>query len=158
MKPFNVEEALSGKPVQLRNGNKVLIIEDLSTRPLLHPKEEFCLIGFIINKTGYLDMPAEYWRKNGRFLENQDSPWDIVGMYEEPRPTVTLTLPCPLNVPQNNMWFIDTDFKVVESMYTSDLGMNSISKEYRYRFDAGLYFASEEDAQAWVDAFKNNRK
>lgn len=154
MKPFNLEEALSGKPVQLRGGNKVLIIEDLSTRPLLHPKEEFCLIGFIINKTGYLDMPAQYWRKSGRFLENQDSPWDIVGMYEEPRPTVTLTLPCPLKEPQEEMWFISEEFNVYKSSY-SERCITNLSNDW---FSQGRYFASEEDAQAWIDAFKNNRR
>lgn len=154
MKPFNLEEALSGKPVQLRGGNKVLIIEDLSTRTLLHPKKEFCLIGFIINKTGYLDMPAQYWRKNGRFLENQDSPWDIVGMYEEPRPTVTLTLPCPLKEPQEKMWLISEEFNVYESSY-SERCITNLSNDW---FSQGRYFASKEDAQAWVNALKNNRK
>ncbi|WP_237699829.1 single-stranded DNA-binding protein, partial [Mannheimia haemolytica] len=42
------------------------------------------------------------WTDSGsHFNDGTIAQYDIVGMWEEPRPTVTLTLPCPLKEPRN---------------------------------------------------------
>ena len=71
---------------------------------------------------------------------------------EQPK-TITITLPCPLEKPQNGMWFID-ELRVEKSSYTDD-NQDAINEDL---LEAGCYFATKEDAQAWIDALKNNRR
>lgn len=152
MKPFDLENAIAGEPVKTRDGNKAYVIAIVDA-----PEElsNYHLIGYGFNG---IHKEFMHWGKTGKALIDDTSCDDIVGMWEKPRPTVTLTLPCPLKEPQDDMWVIDTDFTVFESIYNSNTGMKAISEEYRNRFDAGLYFASKEDAQAWLDALKNSRR
>lgn len=80
-------------------------------------------------------------------------------MYKEPEPVsnkVTLTLPCPLKEPRKHMWYISAGDTVCKSSYKE----NEIYKfsQDKERFEAGFYFGSEADAQAWLDALKNNRR
>jgi len=77
MKPFDLQEALNGAPVQLRNGQKVYVVG--------------------LSKIGTEDsnsyIVGEYgrnlcsWSKDGKYWLNRESEWDIVGMYEEPELT-----------------------------------------------------------------------
>lgn len=88
MKPFNLEEALSGKPVRLRCGSKAYVLGDL--RDLFpESKEVRCLIG--------IDSEREYskqyssmmrWKCTGSYYEHiYESEYDIIGMWEEPEKT-----------------------------------------------------------------------
>lgn len=74
MKPFDLQEALNGALVQLRNGQKAYVVG--------------------LSKVGAEDgnsyIIGEYernlcnWSKDGKYWLNRESEWDIVGMYEEP--------------------------------------------------------------------------
>lgn len=74
MKPFDLQEALNGALVQLRNGKKAYVVG--------------------LSKVGAEDgnsyIIGEYernlcnWSKDGKYWLNRESEWDIVGMYEEP--------------------------------------------------------------------------
>lgn len=74
MKPFDLQEALNGASVQLRNGQKAYVVG--------------------LSKVGAEDgnsyIVGEYernlcnWSKDGKYWLNRESEWDIVGMYEEP--------------------------------------------------------------------------
>ena len=74
MKPFDLQEALNGASVQLRNGQKAYVVG--------------------LSKVGAEDgnsyIVGEYernlcnWSKDGKYWLNRESGWDIVGMYEEP--------------------------------------------------------------------------
>ena len=75
MKPFDLQEALNGASVQLRNGQKAYVVG--------------------LSKVGAEDgnsyIVGEYernlcnWSKDGKYWLNRESEWDIVGMYEEPK-------------------------------------------------------------------------
>ena len=77
MKPFDLQEALNGASVQLRNGQKAYVVG--------------------LSKVGAEDgnsyIVGEYernlcnWSKDGKYWLNRESEWDIVGMYEEPKLT-----------------------------------------------------------------------
>ena len=74
MKPFDLQEALNGAPVQLRNGQKAYVIglskvgtEDGNS--------------YIVGEFGH---NLCNWSKDGKYWLNRESEWDIVGMYEEP--------------------------------------------------------------------------
>lgn len=147
MKSFNLEKALAGEPVVTRKGEKAFILSNLNNLEDKGFNPYYPLVGIIKNR---LDVFC--WTLEGRIsLQNDEALGDIVGMWEEPRPRVQLDLPCPLKEPQNNMWFIDTNLGVRKSILDK-------SEHCRERFDNGLYFASEEDAQAWLDAMRKNRR
>lgn len=85
MKPFNLEEALSGKPVRLRCGSKAYVLGDL--RDLFpESKEVRCLIGIDSEREHskqYSSMMR--WKCTGSYYEHiYESEYDITGMWEEP--------------------------------------------------------------------------
>lgn len=147
MKPFDLEKALAGEPVVTRKGEKAFILSNLNNLEDKGFIPDYPLVGIIQNRCDLF-----WWTLDGRIsLKNNEALGDIVGMWEEPRPTVTLTLPCPLKEPQENMWFIDNDFIIVKSMFSN--------APFAKRFlSQGRCFASEEDAQAWLDAMRDSRR
>lgn len=149
MKPFDLEKALAGEPVKTRDGNKSYVVAMVDMPQGL---PNYRLVGYGFNG---IHKEFMHWRITGEALVDDISSDDIVGMWEEPRPTVTLTLPCPLEEQQREMWFINGNLEVKKSKYNGDFSMDIVDLHV---FNKGLYFASEEDAQAWVDAFKNNRR
>lgn len=89
MKPFDLEKALGGEPVVLRDGHKAIVyycvpdeikLDDEGT-PVTFP-----LKGMKFDQDGYLVNSSVEWRKDGRF-RCSESDYDIVGMWEEPKLT-----------------------------------------------------------------------
>ncbi|HDR1050771.1 pyruvate kinase [Pasteurella multocida] len=151
MKPFNLEKALAGEPVVLRNGDKAFV-KFVLENPV---REECAMIGYVIDDRGRDSLIG--WYKNGLYASCGGDGLDIVGMYEEPRPTVTLTLPCPLK-----------SVTVGQRVFYLDLNKQCericaflFQKDSTYHFNLlknGGIFSTEEDAQAWLDAMKNARR
>lgn len=145
--PFNLEKALAGEPVMLRNGSKAYV-------KFVMPSEykgAYPLNGYITNPYSSDVLDPEQWTIEGREY-NDDDPYDydIISMWKDPEPkTLTLTLPCPLKEPKDAMWFIDGT-KIRKSDYTA----SSITAK---AFEQVTYFGSKEDAQAWCDAMLNSR-
>lgn len=54
------------------------------------------------------------------------------------------------------MWLISNMCTVCKSSYKENEIYNS--SQNKERFEAGFYFGSKEDAQAWLDALKDNRR
>lgn len=85
MKPFNLEEALSGKPVLLRGGQTAVVlyrIPDKYTSDDGQPPA-FPLQGLILDAEGFVEVFGACWRANGAY-NHADSLYDIVGMWQEP--------------------------------------------------------------------------
>ncbi|HDR1188135.1 pyruvate kinase [Pasteurella multocida] len=151
MKPFNLEKALAGEPVVLRNGDKAFV-KFVLENPV---REECAMIGYVIDDRGRDSLIG--WYKNGLYASCGGDGLDIIGMYEEPRPTVTLTLPCPLK-----------SVTVGQRVFYLDLNKQCericaflFQKDSTYHFNLlknGGIFSTEEDAQAWLDAMKNARR
>ena len=92
MKPFNLEEALAGKLVQLRNGKKATILGALPS----NVKTKYPLIGVIFQDEirGFLvSQKTAEWTMDGWCIFDDDdfeddgktpSEEDIIGMWEEP--------------------------------------------------------------------------
>ncbi|HHW7546664.1 pyruvate kinase [Mannheimia haemolytica] len=147
MKPFDLKKALVGEPVVTRKGEKAFVLNNLDNLKDKGFIPDYPLIGIIQNRHDIF-----CWTLDGRIsLQNNEALGDIVGMWEEPRPAVTLTLPCPLKEPQENMWFIDNDFTIVKSMFANAPFVKKFLPQ-------GRCFASEEDAQEWLDAMRNSRR
>lgn len=86
MKPFNLEKALAGEPVQLRDGRKAKLIfkipDELVFSGGLRP--EYPLLGFIYKCNGELHHVKEYWSLDGGYMLGSDEDeLDIVGLWEE---------------------------------------------------------------------------
>lgn len=137
--PFDLEKALNGEPVMLRNGSKAIILEQVGDTLI-----------------GYFDECSPLaWKLNGYVSLYVNPDHEIVGMWKEPvSKTVTVTLPRPLKEPKEDMWFINTTGTVTRSTYNK-----TTSPVYWDEcFNAGFYFSSKEDAQAWLDTMRNSRK
>lgn len=80
MKPFNLEEALSGKLVKLRSGKLARILIDLSTVKDIKCYEPR-IVGITITDEGYAGSSL-LWEKDGSY--GPSDYLDIVGMHEEP--------------------------------------------------------------------------
>jgi hypothetical protein len=149
MKPFDLEEALQGKPVQLRNGNKAFIQTDLRKLGLLESITPYVIKGISVASDG-ADWHEYSWTANGQSLEgyiNRDS--DIIGMYEEPTPTITVTLPIPFKPKVGEQYFY---IGGLNSMVSEGNFNNGIFE--KLAVSAGFCFRTEEDAQAWLDTMK----
>lgn len=89
MKPFNLALALAGKPVQLRTGQKAVILYYIpevykyeNGTSVTHP-----LRGIIFNKQGKIITTNEGWTEDGAIALNHEHNFDIIGMWEEPKLT-----------------------------------------------------------------------
>ena len=83
MKPFDLQEALNGAPVRLRNGCKAFIFKNIQNTPIVDFDVDYPLIGMLHNHT-----TVHVWSLSGQIsLGNDCAPGDIVGMWEEPKLT-----------------------------------------------------------------------
>ena len=88
MKQFDLEKALAGEPVLLRNGTKAVICGRVPDKYKLEGvhKVIFSLLGITLYADDTVDNQCVMWRDDGRFATGKDG-MDIVGMWEEPKLT-----------------------------------------------------------------------
>lgn len=85
MKPFNLEKALAGEPVKLRNGYKAFVLKKLDNPVYGNP----ILIGYYINK--FQRENTIDWSVSGSYFEDcEEDMLDIVGMWEDLKPTIKI--------------------------------------------------------------------
>ena len=149
MKKFDLEKALTGKPVKLRNGQKAIIYYRTPAEFKFDKKtpDTFPLKGMVFDVDGYLDDSLSTWRCDGRFKCGEDD-WDIIGMWEESKKQISVEdLPKPFKPKKDEEYFY--------------LGCKTVySKRYCDDFDhdlseGGQCFRTEEDAQKWLDFMKS---
>ncbi len=147
MKEFDLEKALTGEPVVLRNGDKAFV-KFVLENPV---REECAMIGYVIDDRGRDSLIG--WYKNGLYASCGGDGLDIVGMYEEPRPTVTLTLPAPIKTAHHNQEVFKRGNSTIIRFY-----FDANRDKHRKMLESGSLFYSEGDAQAWFEAMKNARR
>lgn len=147
MKEFNLEAALNGEPVMLRNGKKAIIYYCTPAEFKFDENipDSFPLKGMVFDLNGYLDDPSVSWRCNGSFRCSEDA-WDIIGMWEEP--IKFEDLPKPFIPKRHEVYFIisPADTKP-EKYFANDLDHPSIQN--------GNCFKTKEDAQKWINFMKS---
>lgn len=146
--PFNLARALKGEPVKLRNGAKAFV-------KYVMPSDfegSYPINGFMKDPNDLGVYVTRSWNLEGKYNEGfQEHAYDIIGMWKEPKTkteTVNPTLPRPLERPSDEMWFISF---VWGEPVKSTFDKYSISQT---DFARGIYFASREEAQAWLDAIR----
>ena len=84
MKPFNLEEALQGKPVLLENKSKAIVLYKIPEKYKFPNGISFVypLRGLIFHKDGSVDSVAK-WTITGKHNLTDSGNFDIIGMYEE---------------------------------------------------------------------------
>lgn len=85
MKQFNLETALAGEPVLLRNGHKAILyycVPDKFKLDVEGTLDSFPVKGMIFDKNGCLLKSTVSWRKNGKFRSSEANE-DIIGMWKE---------------------------------------------------------------------------
>ena len=88
MKLFDLEKALAGKPVVMRNGRKAVICGRVPDSYTYEGdmKVTFPLFGITLSKDNTVDNQCVTWRDDGRFATGENA-MDIIGMWEEPKLT-----------------------------------------------------------------------
>lgn len=155
MKPFNLEAALAGEPVQLRNGCKGLVIADIDNCKIA-PTQSWEKPLIVVTESLCGSFSRDYFKKDGGYYEKGESPFDIVGMWQEPRPTIRLPpLPAPLKMlkPNQKYYTIGQNSKQLTPVERSCncLGENEIEV-------ISLAFTTKEDAEAWAAALSEARR
>ncbi|WP_228403196.1 pyruvate kinase [Pasteurella canis] len=155
MKAFDLEKALAGEPVRLRDGSKAFVMFRKPEKLVFTHDTE--LVGYVISG---IHAVTQSWSINGLHQENEESDADIVGMWEEPRPTVTLTLPCPLkDVAIGDEIYILSGYSYQNNGVPEVLvRKHNNSTEFFNAINFGLAFKTKEDAEAWLEALKNSRR
>ena len=145
MKEFNLDAALNGEPVMLRNGKKAVVkynllneVEKLEVRDAEHPLIWYRFDGIYINTTS--------WSLTGKSVHWKTMEYDIIGMWEEP--IKFEGLPKPFIPKRHEAYFIisPADTKP-EKYFANDLDHPSIQN--------GNSFRTKEDAQKWLDFMKS---
>lgn len=160
MKPFNLKEALAGKYCVTRDGRKVRIAFDKSE---LEPATSFPLIGYIFELGRWNDNVDE-WAKDGNYFLTEESEWDIVGMWEDKQPEVTITIPAPLKEAKEGqeVWyygFNPTEYLLnptCNHIYSMTFKANIYF--HQYLLETGQLFAIKEDCQKFLEVLKGVRR
>lgn len=85
LKPFNLEKALAGEPVKLRDGSKALVLYELSKslKTTENTPIEYLLKGLIFKEENIVKTSNASWNLNGEWITDATSDYDIIGMWEE---------------------------------------------------------------------------
>lgn len=152
MKEFNLDAALNGEPVMLRNGKKAYIGHKTPDNYVSDNGKEikFPLHGYIIKAYNIIEVPYMFWNINGRaYKDGVDNASDIVGMWEEPKISVE-DLPKPFK-PKNDEPYFYINGGTIE--YEGEFWISS-SFDIKAS-ERGNCFRTEEDAKKWLDFMKS---
>lgn len=152
MKEFNLDAALNGEPVMLRNGKKAYIGHKIPDYYVYDNGGEinFQLHGYIIKAYNIIEVPYMFWNINGRaYKDGIDNASDIVGMWEEPKISVE-DLPKPFYPEESDCYFYISDGKVDYNLCHSKYSESSMQIAHN-----GQSFRTREDAQKWLDFMKS---
>lgn len=145
MKKFNLEAALNGEPVMLRNGEKAYIFKNIQDTHILDFKVDYPLIGMMHNHA-----PVQTWSLDGRIsLVSDYSNGDIIGMWEEPKKQISIEdLPKPFKPKTGDEYKYIVGVEVFRRISVGDSFDKSPSM-------GGQCYRTEEDAQKWLDFMKS---
>lgn len=149
MKEFDLEKALAGEPVLLRDRRKAIIFYRIPDeyKYFIEGDVVYKLKGMTFTKEGYINDASESWTLDGVYdLSIDDSPDDIIGMWEEPKISIE-DLPKPFKPKKDEEYFYIGCKTVYSKRYCDDFD-HDLS-------EGGQCFRTEQDAQKWLDFMKS---
>ena len=121
MEKFNLEKALQGEPILLRDGRKGLVFYRIPDQYLFYKEKGevvYKLRGITLDKEGFIYEINASWTLEGDYdtdIDNSND--DIIGMWEEPKLTIPELMEKALNegltVKTRSTWLPHTKFKVI---------------------------------------------
>ena len=157
MKPFDLEKALAGEPVRLRDGSKAIIYYCVPDEFKIDEDgtlDSFPVKGMIFDEEGYILKSTVSWRKNGKFRSLEASE-DIIGMWED---VIDLKdLPKSFTPKKGEIYYYihphETNFYLdVYETTCSNCRFDEILS------DTGNCFRTRKDAQKWIDFMENMKE
>ena len=151
MKEFNLDAALNGEPVMLRNGCKGVVYYKIPKEYVFSDgsNSAFPLKGLIFDEDGFIKDSSYFWTDNGLCNHESYHPHDIIAMWEEPKISIE-DLPKPFCPEESNGYFYISDGKVAYNLYHSKYSESSVRIASN-----GQSFRTRKDAQKWLDFMKS---
>lgn len=151
MKEFNLEAALNGEPVVLRNGCKGVVYYKIPKEYVFSDgsNSAYPLKGLILDEDGFIKDSSYSWTDNGSCNYEGHHQHDIVGMWGEPKISIE-DLPKPFYPEESDGYFYISDGKVNYNLYHSKYSESSMQIARN-----GQSFRTREDAQKWLDFMKS---
>ena len=148
MKEFNLDAALNGEPVMLRNGCKAIVYYKIPDEYVFSDGSNslYPLRGLIFDEDGFIKDSSYFWCENGLCNYESYHPNDIIGMYEEPKINIE-DLPKPFKPEENELHFYIGNGCVCRSIYYGRCD-SRLAKN-------GQCFRTREDAKKWLDFMKS---
>lgn len=151
MKEFNLDAALNGEPVMLRNGCKGVVYYKIPKEYVFSDgsNSAFPLKGLIFDEDGFIKDSSYFWTDNGFCNHESYHLNDIIGMWEEPKISIE-DLPKPFKPKDGEPYFYITGgFIECESEFWDTNNFDIASAE------RGGCYRTREDAQKWLDFMKS---
>ena len=146
LKPFDLEAALRGEPVMLRNGMEAFVRHHETK---LAVDDDYRLWG--VDVGGDAQFVGVHWTQQGRFISSKvDDNLDIIGMYPKTRIINGFEVPAPeTNEPESHAdyYLVST---IAECFYRNETwsGHRAHRTWHRIWLERGLVFLNKEDAIA----------
>lgn len=148
MKEFNLDAALNGELVMLRNGCKGVVYYKIPKEYVFSDGSNsmFPLKGLIFDEDGFIKDSSYFWTDNGLCNHESYHPHDIIGMWEEPKISIE-DLPKPFHPEIGDEFFYLSVGTVQYCSFYSDINADLMRN--------GQCFSTREDAQTWLDFMKS---
>jgi len=148
MKEFDLEKALAGEPVLLRDGKKGIVFYRVPDKYKLSDGEEvdYKLRGMTFDTYGFLSDTCASWTLGGAYnLDNNHNDEDIIGMWEEPKISIE-DLPKPFQPDIGDEFYYISTVEVSYCSFYTDLFADMKRN--------GQCFRTKEDVQKWIHFMK----
>lgn len=148
MKEFNLDAALNGEPVMLRNGCKGVVYYKIPKEYVFSDgsNSAFPLKGLIFDEDGFIKDSSYFWTDNGFCNHESYHPNDIIGMWEEPKISIE-DLPKPFKPKDGEKYVYIVGSEVFHRISIKDDFDTSLS-------EGGQCYLTEEDAKKWIHFMK----
>lgn len=144
LKPFDLEAALSGEPVMLRDGSKAFVRHHETEQVV---DEDSRLWGIVLSE--WNACPAASWTTQGAWrYEGGEHELDIIGMYPKTRIINGFEVPAPEEVEpaEGSVYYIP--ILHIINYYSANQWVGGAMEEIEQRLHRGLVFLRIEDAIA----------
>ena len=155
MKEFNLDAALNGEPVMLRNGCKAIVYYRIPEEYKFPDgrNSTYPLRGLVFNKDGFIDNSFYFWLEDGRCHCECYKPNDIIGMWEEPKISIE-DLPKPFKPKLGEYYYRITSRSFYDTLDVRE--KEYTDPEYDDKtVNQGNAFRTRDDAKKWLHFMKS---
>ncbi|WP_427835079.1 hypothetical protein [Actinobacillus pleuropneumoniae] len=153
--PFDLEKALAGEPVLLRDGSKAYIFHCINDEFAKKHNIGYQLLGVIVDSLEGKQLTRS-WAKSGIFNEVNPYPdFDIIGMWREQSKPLLSDDGCQLPSPVNSISTSDKNLFAITVLSGGRYGIENVSINSSGvigKLEAGRLYATREDVIKVIEA------